>query len=203
MSMITVVYTVTLHKSGEDHPARYRSRRGAGCVLTEYQPQCSRRSAPPSHGLNRAPDGRSAPSSRYRCGPAACRSPVGSRRARAHGTRSCVGGRATGHPPSAPWDGRLARGDRWCSGGLPISGPQTPKDCPPDAARMRGSESLGAAAGPCGSRSRHRPDDSRWLRDRHRYNAVSGFRSCGTRSESVVGSGTRHDREPSHEPLPA
>ena len=58
-----------------------------GTVATEYRPQCSGRSAPPSHESSCAPDGRSAPSSRYRCGRAACQSLAGSRRAPARGTR--------------------------------------------------------------------------------------------------------------------
>ena len=42
-------------------------------VPTECRPQCCRRFAPLPRGSSRAPDGRSAPWSRYRCGRAACR----------------------------------------------------------------------------------------------------------------------------------
>ena len=57
--------------------------------VTGYRPQCCLRFAPPSRGSIPAPDGHTAPLSRYHCGRASCRSPAGSLRAPAHRTRSC------------------------------------------------------------------------------------------------------------------
>ena len=64
--------------------SRRRVPRG---VSTENRWQCCRQSVRPHHGSSRAPDGRSAPSSRNRCARAASRSPARSRRAPGHGKR--------------------------------------------------------------------------------------------------------------------